>query len=83
MKRRHLSLLDESNVMSPLPEALSADVETILADQTSLVGADAARSAALAVCAWTRVPNSFVSHGCGCFVVGVDLRKGGALSVIH
>jgi len=35
---------DESNVRSLLSEALTADVQAILADQTSLVGADTALS---------------------------------------
>jgi hypothetical protein len=34
--------LDESNVGALLPEALTADVQAILADETSGVGADAA-----------------------------------------
>jgi hypothetical protein len=36
--------LDESNVRGLLSEALTADVQAILADQTSLVGADTATS---------------------------------------
>lgn len=35
--------LDESNVCGLLSEALTADVEAILADKTGLVGADTAR----------------------------------------
>lgn len=34
--------LDESNIGSLLAEALTADVKTVLADETGLVGADAA-----------------------------------------
>lgn len=34
--------LDESNIGSLLSEALTADVEAVLADETGLVGADAA-----------------------------------------
>lgn len=34
--------LDEPNVLALLPEALTADVQAILADQTGRVGADAA-----------------------------------------
>ena len=34
--------LDESNVGGLLTEALTADVKTVLADETGLVGADAA-----------------------------------------
>ena len=36
------SYLDETNVGGLLAEALTADVEAVLADKTSLVGADAA-----------------------------------------
>ena len=36
------SYLDETNVGALLAEALTADVEAVLADQTSGVGADAA-----------------------------------------
>jgi hypothetical protein len=36
--------LDKANVVRLLTEALSADVETVLSDQTSLVGADTAAS---------------------------------------
>jgi hypothetical protein len=34
--------LDEANVGGLLTEALTADVQAVLADETSLVGADAA-----------------------------------------
>lgn len=34
--------LDEANVVGLLTEALTADVEAVLADETGLVGADAA-----------------------------------------
>jgi len=44
-----LSHLHETNVCGLLPEALSADVQSILADETSLMCADAAASASLAV----------------------------------
>lgn len=37
-----MSYLSEPNILALLSEALSADVETVLADQTGLVGADAA-----------------------------------------
>lgn len=37
------SYLDESNIGSLLSEALTADVEAVLADETGLVGADAAK----------------------------------------
>ena len=43
--------LDETNVGSLLAEALTADIETVLADQTGLVGANSAvkKSITLAV----------------------------------
>jgi len=34
-------VLDETNVLALFPEALTADVQAILADQTGFVGADA------------------------------------------
>ena len=42
LKTKIKSYLDEANVGSLLAEALTADVEAVLADQTSGVGADAA-----------------------------------------
>jgi ABC-type cobalt transport system substrate-binding protein len=42
------SYLDETNVGALLAEALTADVQAILADETSRVGADAAVSTSLA-----------------------------------
>lgn len=41
-KKKVQSYLDETNVGSLLAEALTADHEAVLADQTSRVGADAA-----------------------------------------
>jgi hypothetical protein len=48
-----LSYLDETDVGALLAEALTADVEAILADETSRVGADAAVGTLLA----TDLPN--------------------------
>jgi hypothetical protein len=42
------SYLDETNVGALLAEALTADVQAVLADETSRVGADAAVSTSLA-----------------------------------
>lgn len=42
------SYLDETNVGGLLTEALTADVQAVLADETSRVGADAAVSTSLA-----------------------------------
>jgi hypothetical protein len=52
---------DESNVRSLLSEALTADVQAILADQTSLVGADTALlqlSASAPISSQTFISNS-------------------------
>jgi hypothetical protein len=45
----NLTYLDEANVGGLLTEALTADVQAVLADQTSRVGADAAVSTVLAI----------------------------------
>jgi hypothetical protein len=37
-----VSYLDESNILALLAEALTADVQAVLADQTGCVGADSA-----------------------------------------
>jgi hypothetical protein len=42
VSRPQFSYLDEANVRGLLTEALTADVEAVLADQTGLVGADTA-----------------------------------------
>jgi hypothetical protein len=49
---KDLTVLDEANVGALLTEALTADVEAVLADQTSRVGADAAVSTVLAIGTW-------------------------------
>jgi hypothetical protein len=41
-EKNRLAVLDKANVVGLLAEALTADVEAVLADQTSTVGADAA-----------------------------------------
>ena len=38
----NLPYLDEPDILALLPETLAADVETVFADQTGFVGADAA-----------------------------------------
>ena len=61
------SYLDETNVGGLLAEALTADVEAVLADQTSGVGADAAVSTVLAFGSWkpcTVVSKSVQSPSC-------------------
>lgn len=57
-----LPVLDETDVGGLLAEALTADVESVLADETGLVGADTALPASLSVGAGTGVPNVLVSH---------------------
>jgi hypothetical protein len=42
LREEEKSYLDETNVGGLLTEALTADVQAVLADQTSRVGADAA-----------------------------------------
>jgi hypothetical protein len=41
-RRVRLSYLDETNVRSLLPKALTADVQTVFADETGAMGADSA-----------------------------------------
>ena len=62
MRIGNLPVLDEANVGGLLTEALTADVEAVLADETGLVGADAAAAGTLAVVARARVPDGFVRH---------------------
>jgi len=61
-REKRLPVLGEANVGALLTEALTADVQAVLADQTSLVGADTAAPGALAVGARARVPDGFVRH---------------------
>jgi hypothetical protein len=60
-----LTVLDESDVCCLFSEALTADVETVLSDETSLVSADTAGTGALAVGSWAGVPDTLVRHDCG------------------
>jgi hypothetical protein len=60
-EREKMVYFDESNVRSLLSEALTADVQAILADQTSLVGADTALlqlSASAPISSQTFISNS-------------------------
>jgi len=59
---QHLTIFVETNILGIQPEALTANVHAILADQTSLVGAHAAFARSFSVFLWMRVPNSLVSH---------------------
>jgi len=59
------TVLDESDICSFLTEALTADIESILADEAGFVGADPAGAGSFAVGARSRVPDGFVRHGCG------------------
>jgi len=68
-------VLDEANVLALFPEALTADVQAVLADQTGLVGADAAAAGALAEGARSRVPNALVRHDCEVLFVDVDFLR--------
>jgi len=55
-------VLDKPDSSRLFTEALSAQVETVLADKTSLVGAEAALAASLSVLARAREPNGVVGH---------------------
>ena len=54
----------EANVLRTLPEALTADVETVLADQTVAVTAHTALAGTRTISAGVRVPDVLVSHDC-------------------
>lgn len=54
--------LDKANEVSLLTEALTADVEAVLADDTSVVAADAARARALAELTGVAEPDGGVGH---------------------
>jgi hypothetical protein len=58
-----LSVLVETDVLSLLTEALTAQVEVVLSDKTGLVLADTAAARALAVVSGAGVPDAFVRHG--------------------
>lgn len=53
----NLTVLDESNIGCLLSEALSADVKTVFADQTGLVGANATFAGSLSVGTGSGHPN--------------------------
>lgn len=57
-----LTVLDKSDISGLLAEALTADVETVFADETGFVCADSAGASSLAVGAWARVPDALVRH---------------------
>lgn len=59
---RRLTVLGETDSVGTLTEALTADVDAVLADQTSLVLADSAAAGALTVLAGVGEPDSLVSH---------------------
>jgi len=55
-------VLDEADGSRLFTEALTAEIESVLADETSLVCAVTALAAALAVLPRTREPNCVVGH---------------------
>ena len=57
-----LTVLVETDVLSLLTEALTADVHPVLADETTAVRADTASTGSLAVLAGPAVPHGLVSH---------------------
>lgn len=61
-ERWQLAELGEANVRGVLPEALTAHVEPVLPDQTSLVRAHPALTGSLSVVLRVGVPNSVVTH---------------------
>jgi len=63
-------VLDESDICGSLAEALTADVEAVLADETSWVSADAAFTGALSVATGAGEPDGLVRHDCGLEVWG-------------
>jgi len=61
-RKKNLAGLGEANGGRVLTEALTADVESVLADQTSGVSADTALAGALAITTGVGVPDVAVSH---------------------
>lgn len=59
-----LAVLNKPYVRSFFSEALSADVEAILANESCAVSADAAASRAFTVGARTGIPDALVRHVC-------------------
>jgi len=57
-----LPALDEANRRRFFTEALTAKIKTVLANETSLMRAEAALPTTLPVFAWAREPNSVVCH---------------------
>lgn len=72
---KHLTIFVETDILGILPEALTANVHAVLADQTSLVGAYAAFAGSFSVFLWMRVPNSLVSHFVRVFFLSVDVKR--------
>ena len=56
-------MLGETDGGGTLSEALTADVEAVLSDQTSGVVANLAATGAFTVGSWATVPNVIVRHG--------------------
>ena len=67
--RNGLSVLGETDSSGLFTETLTAEIEAVLANETSLVGAEAALAATLSEFPGTREPNVVVRHfGC-CWVL--------------
>lgn len=78
--REDIAYLGETNICALLTEALTANVQAVLADKTSLVCADTTEvlleniercstfcspfTGTFTVCSWTAVPDRFVRHDC-------------------
>lgn len=71
------SYLDETDVGALLAEALTADVEAVLADETSGVGADAAVSTMLAV----DLPYACTKMACLPYIALSSFLKNNALAL--
>jgi len=65
---RCLTVLVETNVSGSLSETLTADVQTVLSDQTRVRSTHSALSRTLTVVSWVGEPNVFVSHIAGLLV---------------
>jgi len=59
-------VLHEADLARLLTEALTTEIKTVFADETSLVSTQAALTAALAVLSGARKPDSIVGHFGGC-----------------
>lgn len=57
-----LTVLVETDVSGLLSETLTADVQTVLSDQTTVRATDTTLAGAFTESSWMRIPDVFVSH---------------------